>query len=64
MELSRIEQAKEQFQSEKDQFAKYKDISIKKIELDNKNLEKKCLKFKEIMSQFNANFKPIIDIEE
>ena len=64
LEVSRINQAKEQIQSEKEQFAKYKDISMKKIELDNKNLEKKCLKFKEIMSQFNSNFKPIIDIEE
>ena len=58
LELSRINQAKEQIEKEKEQFAKYKDISMKRIELENKNIEQKCLKFREIMNQFNSNFKP------
>ena len=64
LELSRINQAKEQIEKEKEQFAKYKEIAIKKIDLDNKNLEQQCLKFKEIMGQFNSSFKPILNNEE
>jgi len=64
LEISRIDQSKDQFEMEKEQFVKYKEISIKKMELDNKNLEQKCLKFKEIMNQFNSNFKPILNEEE
>ena len=53
----------EEINQEKEQFNKYKEISVKKIELDNKNLEQKCLKFKEIVNQFNSNFKPVLDEE-
>ena len=64
LELSRINQAKQQIDTDKDQFAKYKEIAMKKIELDNKNLEQQCLKFRDIMGQFNANFDPVGNIEE
>lgn len=64
LEISRLNQAKEQFEGEKKQFEKYKEISVKKIELDTNTLEQKCLKFKELMNQFNSNFKMGIDIEE
>ena len=64
LEISRLNQAKEQFEGEKKQFEKYKEISVKKIELDSNTLEQKCLKFKELMSQFNSNFKTGFDIEE
>ena len=54
---------KESFAKEKEQFVKYKEVAFKKIELENKNLEQKCLKFKEIMSQFNSNFEPMFNEE-
>ena len=54
---------KEQFRQEKEQFIKYKEVAYKKIELENKNIEQKCIKFRELMSQFNANFKPLYDEE-
>ena len=54
---------KESFTKEKEQFAKYKEVAFKKIELENKNLEQMCLKFKEIMSQFNYNFEPLFNEE-
>ena len=54
---------KEQFKQEKEQFMKYKEVAHKKIELENKNIEQKVVKFRELMNQFNSNFKPIFDEE-
>lgn len=54
---------KEQFNQEKEQFLKYKEVAYKKIELENKNIEQKVVKFRELMNQFNSNFKPIFDEE-
>jgi len=50
--------------SEKNQFEKYKEVTNKKIELENKNIEQKCDRFKELINQFNSNFKPMIKEEE
>lgn len=57
LEITRIDQSKREIEDEKEQFNKYKDVSKKRIELENKNIEQKCLKFREIMNQFNSNFK-------
>ena len=54
---------KDQFKQEKEQFSKYKEVAYKKIELENKNIEQKIIKFRELMNQFNSNFKPIFDEE-
>ena len=64
LEINRIKQSEEILNSEKEQFEKYKEVSNKKIELENKNLEQKYNKFKNIIDQFNSNFKPIIDDKE
>lgn len=63
IEISRIKHAEEVFESEKKQFEKYKEINTKRIELENKNLEQKCDRFKDLISQFNSNFKPMIEEE-
>lgn len=60
LELDRIKHSQEILESDKSQFEKYKDVSNKKIELENKNLEQKCDKFKELIGQFNAKFRPIL----
>jgi len=64
LELKRIHHAQEILESDKNQFEKYKEVSNKKIELENKNIEQKCDKFKELISQFNYSFKPLIKEEE
>lgn len=64
LETARLKQLEISINLEKEQFEKYKDVSTKKIELENKNLEDKCLRFKEIMKQFDVNFKPIKELEE
>ncbi len=61
LEISRIHHAEEILASERAQFERYKEVTNEKIELDNKTLEQKCERFKEIVGQFNSNFKPILD---
>lgn len=61
LEISRIHHAEEILSSERNQFERYKEVTNQKIELDNKTLEQKCARFKEIVGQFNSNFKPILD---
>ena len=38
------------------EFAKYKEIEEKKLELENKNLAQSCARFKTLVSQFNTSF--------
>lgn len=64
IELERLKHSQEIFESDKNQFEKYKEVANKKLELDNKNLEQKFDKFKELLNQFNSKFKPIIKDEE
>lgn len=64
IELNRIRHSQEILDSEKTQFEKYKEVTNKKIELENKNLEQKCDKLKDLISQFNSSFKPINKEEE
>ena len=64
IELNRIRHAEEILESEKNQFERYKEVTNKKIELENKNLQQKCDKFKDLISQFNSSFKPTIKEEE
>lgn len=63
IELDRIKHSQEILESEKNQFEKYKEVTNKKLELENKNIEQKCDKFKALLNQFNANFKPIMKEE-
>lgn len=63
LELNRIKHAQEILDSDKKQFEKYKEVNNKKIELENKNLEQKCDRFKELINQFNSSFKPILEEE-
>ena len=63
LELNRIKHSQDILESERNQFEKYKEVNMKKIELENKNLEQKCDKFRELFSQFNSNFKPIMEEE-
>ena len=64
LELNRIKHAQEMLNSEKNQFEKYKEVTNRKIELENKNIEQKCDRLKDLINQFNSNFKPIISEEE
>lgn len=64
LELNRIKHASEILESDKNQFEKYKEVANKKIELENKNLEQKCEKFKQLITQFNSSFKPMMEEEE
>ena len=63
LELNRIKHSQEILESEKNQFEKYKDVNMKKIELENKTLEQKCDRLKEMVNQFNSNFKPMMEQE-
>ena len=63
IELERIRHSEEVLSSEKSQFEKYKEVTTKKIELENKNLEQKCNKLKDIVSKFNVSFKPLKEEE-
>ena len=64
IEMNRIQHAEDVLQSERKQFEKYKEVNIKRIELENKNLEQKCDRFKNLISQFNLNFKPMLEKDE
>jgi len=64
LEAERIRNAEEALISDRNQFEKYKDITNKKIELESKSLEQKCDKFKQLISDFNSNFRPVIKEEE
>ena len=64
LEINRIHHSEEILASERNQFEKYKEVTNKKIELENKNLEQKCTRFKEIISQFNSNFRPILESKD
>ena len=64
IEVSRIKHSEEILDSEKEQFDKYKEVTIKKIELENKNLEQKCEKLRNLISQFNLSFKPVVKEEK
>ena len=61
IEMESLHHSKDIFESEKVQFEKYKEICNKRIELETKSLEQKCSKFKNIIGEFNTNFKPLID---
>ncbi|MBQ2946683.1 MAG: hypothetical protein IJE04_02400 [Bacilli bacterium] len=64
LELNRIKHSQEMLESEKTQFEKYKEVNNRKIELESKNLEQKCDKFRELVSQFNSKFNPMLKEEE
>lgn len=64
LELNRIKHAQDMLNSDKNQFEKYKEVTNRKIELENKNIEQKCDRFKDLINQFNLNFKPMISDEE
>lgn len=64
LELNRIKHSQDMLNSEKTQFEKYKEVTNRKIELENKNIEQKCDRFKDLINQFNSNFKPIVKEEE
>ena len=59
IEMEKINHSMDVLESEKRQFDKYKDITNKRFELENKNIEKKCESLKNIVNQFNVNFKPV-----
>lgn len=61
IEIERIHHLEEIFESDKKEFEQYKEITTKKLELENANLEQKCAKFRNMISQFNSNFRPIIE---
>ena len=63
LELTRIKHANEIIESEKNQFEKYKEVTNRKIELENKNLQQKCDKLKDIINKFNSSFKESIKDE-
>ena len=62
--MERIHHSEEILESDKKEFEQYKEVTTKKIELENKNLEQKCSKFRSMISEFNSNFKPIIEDKE
>lgn len=64
LELNRLKHSQEILYSEKNQFEKYKEVNNKKIELESKNLEQKCEKFKELIGQFNLKFSPMLEEKE
>lgn len=64
IELSRMKHTAEILNAEKEQFEKYKDITNKKLEIENRNLEKKCEKLRGLIDQFNIGFKSMIKEEK
>ncbi len=64
LELDRLHQEEEKIKSQRNQLEKYKEVTNKKIELETKNLEQKCARFKQIVSEFNSNFRPILEDKE
>ena len=63
IEMNRINHASEIFLSEKEQFEKYKAMTEEKLQLETRNLEIKCKRIKDMIGQFNNNFKPILEEE-
>ena len=64
LELSRINHEKEILQADKEQFEKYREVNNKRIEIENKNLEQQFNKFRQVIDQFNVNFKSADSTEE
>ena len=68
--LTELENEKKLFELEKEklnkkskEFEQYKEEVEKKLEMENKNLEEKCLKFKEIINIVNQNFETFSENE-
>lgn len=64
LELTRIKQEKEMLQNDKEQFEKYREVNNKRIEIENRNLEQQFNKFRQVIDQFNVNFKATESNEE
>ena len=63
MENKRISNNHIILDSERRQFETYKDMSEKKLELANKELDQKCDRFKEVMKGFTVKFNDMNDKE-
>ena len=50
---------KRELQLQQEQFAKYKELEQKKLDLEEKNLSQSCARFKELVSQFNSGFEQL-----
>lgn len=54
-----ISQGQKELQMQQEQFAKYKELEQKKLDLEEKNLSQSCARFKELVSQFNSGFEQL-----
>ena len=52
---------KEKIQFEREQFNSFKEVNNKRIEVENRDLEQQFNKFKQIIDQFNLNFKTSLE---
>ena len=64
IEQDRIKHEREVLQFERDQFNDYKEVNNKRIEVEKKDLEQQFNKFKQIIDQFNLNFKSSLEEEK
>ena len=64
IELDRINHEREVLQFERDQFNSYKEVNNKRIEVEKRDLEQQFSKFKQIIDQFNLNFKTSLNSDE
>ena len=54
-----IKNGNNDLQTRQEQFAKYKELEQKKLDLEEKNLSQSCARFKELVSQFNSGFEQL-----
>ena len=59
LERQNIDTTKKDLQAQQEQFARYKELEQKKMDLEEKNLSQSCARFKELVSQFNSGFKDL-----
>lgn len=64
IEIEKIQYAARVLTADKEQFEKYRQVAMERVNLETRNLENRCSKFKDIVNQFNTNFKPSIDMKE
>lgn len=54
-----IKNGKKDLHMQQEQFARYRELEQKKLDLEEKNLSQSCARFKELVSQFNSGFEQL-----
>ena len=61
IEQERLKHEREVLQFEREQFNSFKEVNNKRIEVEKRDLEQQFNKFKQIIDQFNLNFKTSLE---